>query len=82
MSEGEVIAGLMAAVGALFSALLLAYRQAIADWKGLYEQERSDRVEVERLALAGINQANEALRQILAVMQTLPRRKSDWEGKP
>lgn len=81
MSDGEIIAGLMAAIGALFSALLLAYRQAIADWKGLYEQERASRVEVERLALAGINQANEALRQVLAVLQTLPRRKTDWEAK-
>jgi DNA-binding phage protein len=82
MSDGDMIAGLMAAIGALFSALLLAYRQAIADWKGLYERERADRIEVEKLALAGINQANEALRQILAVMQALPRRKTDWEGKP
>jgi hypothetical protein len=79
MSEGEVIAALMTAIAALFSALIVAYRQALTDWKTLYEHERKKREEVELLALQGIKDANTALEQILKALQSLPRRKSDWE---
>jgi len=45
MSDGEITATLVAAVGTLFSALVLALRQRAEDWRGLYEQERADRKE-------------------------------------
>jgi hypothetical protein len=79
MSDGEVIAALMTAIAALFSALIVAYRQSLTDWKTLYEHERKKREEVELLALQGIKDANMALEQILKAFQSLPRRKSDWE---
>jgi hypothetical protein len=79
MSDGEVIAALMTAIATLFSALIVAYRQALTDWKTLYEHERTRREEVELLALQGIKDANTALEQILKALQSLPRRRSDWE---
>ena len=81
MSDGEMTAALLAAIGTLFSALLYALRQRADDWRALYEQERADRLESSELALEGIRQANEALRHILAIVQALPKRRTDWEGQ-
>jgi citrate synthase len=79
MSEGELIAALVAAISALYGALHLEMRKRSEDWKEMYEREREERVETATLALDGIRQANQALQQIIRALEHLPKRREDWQ---
>lgn len=78
MSDGEIFAAMAAAIGTLFSALVYTLRQRAEEWRELYEQEREDK----KIMLAEVKDTNCMLREVVAVIQHLPRRKTDWETRP
>lgn len=68
-------------IAALFGAYTLAMRQSRQDWKGLYEQERSDHKETRKAASDDSLKNSESIRELADFLHELPRRTDDWANR-